>query len=60
MGTKLLCDAASRAFHASFLADPLNSDAKEEVTQKLMEQIFRLAELTPDGMVIPWDFLYLR
>lgn len=43
-----------------FLAELLNSDAKEEVTQKLIEQTFRLAELTPDDMGIPWDFLYLR
>ena len=43
-----------------FLAELLNSDAKEEVTQKLIEQTFRLAELTPDDVGIPWDFLYLR
>jgi hypothetical protein len=30
-----------------FLAELLNSDAKEEVPQKLIEQTFRLAELTP-------------
>jgi hypothetical protein len=42
------------------LAELLNSDAKEEVTQKLIEQTFRLAEPTPDSMGILWDFLYLR
>jgi hypothetical protein len=43
-----------------FLSGLLNSDAKEEVTQKLIEQTFRLAEPTLDDMGIPWDFLYLR
>ena len=35
-----------------FLAELLDSDAKEDVTQKLIEQTFRLAEPTPDDMEI--------
>ena len=35
-----------------FLAELLDSDAKEDVPQKLIERTFRLAEPTPDDMEI--------
>jgi hypothetical protein len=59
-GEALTMRRGEQPISRKWLAELLNSDAKEDIMERFLQQAWRLTDPRPSEMGVPWDLLYPR